>query len=301
MKIYDSTHVGFVQLHRPGRVSILITCVIVVAIIAMYFFAMYGILNTYIIPVVTALPFAVLFFDSFFRKRLLPRGTPRCELGSQLKKLTLRWLLKRSGRGVKGWNRVDLGLPRTIADSSLEEQLSKMIIPDGLVEPEQITTSKPGSLLGCIFGVGFSMFIIWAMILAVGMAFPAMFVYWIVIGVLLWNIARLILGLPSVHRSRKLPAFLRVIGRQRMLSRPFVVGPGWVKLGRHVWRADRDMFFIRRVGFRPASSEIDCMFAGPEKRRRMTFSGITDEDFQLLYGFWNVDEVRLEFVDSVLS
>ena len=301
MKIDDSTHVGFVQLHRPGRVSILITCVIVVAIIATYIFTMYGMLNTYIIPVIIALPFAVILFDSFFRKRLLPRGKPRCELGSQLKKLTLRWLLKRSGRGVKGWNRVDLGLPRTIADSSLEEQLSKMIIPDGLVEPEQITTSKPGSLLGCIFGVGFSMFFIWVMTLSVGRVFPAMFVFWIVIGVLLWNIARLILGLPSVHRSRKLPAFLRVIGRQRVLSRPIVAGPGWVKLGRHVWRADRDMFLIRRSGFRPASSEIDCMFAGPEKRRRMTFSGVTDEDFQLLYGFWNVDEVRLEFIDSDLS
>jgi len=112
---------------------------------------------------------------------------------------------------------------------------------------------------------------------------------------------RLILGLPVVHRSRKLPAFLRAIGRQRLLSRPIVAGPGWVKLGRTVWHADRDMFLIRRAGFRPASSEIDCMFAGPEKRRRMTFSGITDEDFQLLYGFWNVNEVRLEFVDSNIA
>jgi membrane protein implicated in regulation of membrane protease activity len=317
MKIYDSTHVRFVQLHRPGRVSILIACVIVVAIIATCIFTMYEmlntyiipVLNTYIIPVIIALPFAVILFDSFFRKRLLPRGKPRCELGSQLKKLTLRWLLKRSGRGVKGWNRVGLGLPRTIADSSLQEQLSKVTIPDGLVEPEQITTSKPGSLFGCIFGVGFSMFIIWVMTFSVGRVVmtlsvggvSAKFVFWIVIGVLLWNIARLILGLPSVHRSRKLPAFLRVIGRQRMLSRPIVAGPGWVKLGRHVWRADRDMFLIRRAGFRLASSEIDCMFAGPEKRRRMTFSGITDEDFQLLYGFWNVNEVRLEFVDSNIA
>ena len=86
-----------------------------------------------------------------------------------------------------------------------------------------------------------------------------------------------------------------------MLSKPIVAGPGWVKLGGRVWRADRDMLLIRRTGFRLATSEIDCMFAGPEKRRRMTFSGIFDEDFQLLFGAWNVDEVRLEFVDSVLS
>jgi hypothetical protein len=43
------------------------------------------------------------------------------------------------------------------------------------------------------------------------------------------------------------------------------------------------------------------MFAGPEKRRRMTFSGVSDDDFQLLFGAWNVDDVRMEFVDSELS
>ena len=76
-----------------------------------------------------------------------------------------------------------------------------------------------------------------------------------------------------------------------MLSRPIVVGPGWVKLGKTVWRGDRDMLFIRRTGFRLASSEIDCLLVGPECRRRMTFSGVGDEDFQLLYGAWNVEDV----------
>ena len=104
-----------------------------------------------------------------------------------------------------------------------------------------------------------------------------------------------------IHRSRKLPELLRRIGRRRMMSRAFVVGPGWVKFGSKVWRADRDMLLIRRVGYRLASSEIDCMFAGPESRRRLTFSGVGDEDFQLLFGAWNVDEIRLEFIDSDIS
>ena len=301
MKIDDSTHVGFVQLHRPGRLSVLIACIFCVTLVASYFLAAYQVLSLYFIPPIILMPFVIFIFDSFYRKRLLPSGKPTSKLASQVKKLTLRWLLKRSGRGVKGWNRVGLGLPRTIADSSLQEQLSTVVIPQGLVEPEQITTSKPSSLLGCIIGVTLSLFIILGIVLAAGTAMPSMGFFWIVVLVLLWNILQLILGLPAVHRSRKLPAVLRVIGRRSMLSRPIVAGPGWVKLGRHVWRADRDMFLIRRSGFRPASSEIDCMFAGPEKRRRMTFSGIFDEDFQLLFGAWNVDEVRLEFVDSVLS
>jgi membrane protein implicated in regulation of membrane protease activity len=175
------------------------------------------------------------------------------------------------------------------------------MIPDGLVEPEKIRISKPGSMLGCIFGVAFSLFAIWLMFLSVRMRFPAMYIFWIVILLMVLNILQLILGLPIVHRSRKLPAFLRSIGRRKMLSKPIVVGPGWVKLGNDVWRGDRDMLFIRRTGFRLASSEIDCLLTGPLSRRRMTFSGVGDEDFKLLYGFWNVDEVRVEFVDSELS
>jgi membrane protein implicated in regulation of membrane protease activity/flagellar biosynthesis protein FliQ len=301
MKMNAFNHVGFVKLHRPGRLSVVTACILCVTLVASYFLAAYQVLSLYFIPAIFLMPFVIFIFDSYYRKRLLPRGKPTSELASQVKKLKLRWLLKRNGRGVKGWNRVGLGLPRTLADSSLQEQLGTVVIPEGLVEPEQIATSKPGSLLGCIVGVALSSFIIWGMILAAGTLWSSKTIGWIVILVLLWNILQLILGLPAVHRSRKLPAFLRAIGRRRMLSRPIVAGPGWVKLGGRVWRADRDMLLIRRTGFRLATSEIDCMFAGPEKRRRMTFSGIADEDFQLLYGFWNVNDVRLEFIDSDLS
>jgi hypothetical protein len=124
---------------------------------------------------------------------------------------------------------------------------------------------------------------------------------WTIASFLLFNAIQLVLGLPMIHRSRKWPELLRRIGRRRMMSRAFVVGPGWVKFGSKVWRADRDMLLIRRVGYRLASSEIDCMFAGPESRRRLTFSGVGDEDFQLLFGSWNVDEIRLEFIDSEIS
>jgi len=295
-------NVQYIDLYRPGRLTIIIAFLLIAAIIASYFLAVYfDNVSGYFIVSLIILPFVLFIIDSIFRKRLLPIGLPKCETSRLLKELRLSWLLRISGSGIWEWNRRELGLPRTIADSSLEEQLSEVVIPAGLVEPEKIRTSKPGSLLGCVVGVACSLFVIWGMMLAAGTMFPAMFVFWIVVGLLLWNIMQLILGLPAVHRSRKLPAFLRGIGRKRLLSRPIVVGPGWVKLGKTVWRGDRDMFLIRRTGFRPASSEIDCMFAGPEKRRRMTFSGVWDEDFQLLFGAWNVDEVRLEFIDSELS
>lgn len=294
-------NVQFVDLYRPGRAAVIVAILLLLLIVTAFSLTMYGMLNVYIFPGIVVLPFVVLVLDSLFRKRLLPCGTSTSELASQLKKLKVHWILKRNGCGIRRWKREELQLPRTIADSSLAEELCKVTIPGGLVEPEQIGTSKPGSLLGCIFGVTISLFVIWGMFLSLRMRFSSMYIFWIVIVMMSGNILQLILGLPIVHRSRKLPAFLRTIGRRQLFRRPIIVGPGWVKLGKTVWLGDRDMLFIRRTGFRLASSEIDCLLVGPEKRRRMTFSGVGDEDFQLLFGFWNVDDVRSEFVDSELS
>ena len=293
----NADKIGYTKLYCPGRVAVIIAVLFFITSFCSYYFVMVGIMQIYFIVIFIILPFVVVTIDFFMRKRLLPRGKQKTELALSLKKLKLRWLLRKNGSGLRQWDRKKLDLPRTVADSSFKDKLSKVIIPDGLVEPEKITASRPGSLFGCILGTAIALLVIWGLITA---RIPSL-LKWSVIVLLCWNILRLILGLPSIHRSRKLPFFLRVIGRRRLLSIPIVVGPGWVKRGKNVWHANRDMLLIRRTGFRLASSEIDCMLAGPKRRSRLSFSGIGDEDFQLLFRFWNVDEVRLEFIDSELS
>ncbi len=293
----NTDKICYTKLYCPGRVAAIIAVLLFITIICSYYFVMTGIMQIYYIVILIILPFVVVIIDLFLRKRLLPRGKHQTELALSLKKLKLRWLLRKNGSGLRQWKRIKLGLPRTVADSSFKDNLSKAIIPDGLVEPEKITASRPGSLFGCILGTAIALLVIWGLI---SVRVPSL-LKWFVIAMLFWNIFRLILGLPSIHRSRKLPFFLRAIGRRRLLGVPIVVGPGWVKRGKNVWHANRDMLLIRRTGFRPASSEIDCMLAGPKRRSRLTFSGTGDEDFQLLFKFWNVDEVRLEFIDSELS
>lgn len=299
----STSNVGFVRLHRPGRLTIILAIVLFLVLIAFYVAGVqYGITTGWtIILTMVLLPFVILAFDQFSRRRLSLLGKLPEGFAAQLKELGPRWLMKQSGKGCKHWRRVELGLPRTIADCSLKNKLESITIPDGLVEPEQILTSKPGSMLGCIFGVAISLLLAIAMISATRFpVFPPIF-GWVIASIFLFNAIQVVLGLPMIHRSRKLPAFLRRIGRRRLISRAFVVGPGWVKFGSKVWRADRDMLLIRRVGYRLASSEIDCMFAGPESRRRLTFSGVGDEEFQILFGAWNVDDIRLEFIDSEIS
>ena len=299
----NNPNIGFVRLYRPGRLTIIFAITLLIAMVATYMVSVQNEVTTgwYIFAVLILSPFVIAVIDVLSRRWVLPLGSPRSDLASQLKKLKLKWVLRKSGRGCKRWNRNDLGLPRTIADCSLEKKLESVAIPQDLIEPERILTSKPGSMLGCLLGAPLCLLIAIGLMRVAWTSPGTFFFSWIIAALFLWNALRLVLGLPIVHRSRKLPEMLRRIGRGRILSRSFVVGPGWVKYGRKVWRADRDMLLIRRTGFRPASAEIDCLFAGPEARRRMTFSGVGDDDFHLLFGRWNVDDVRLEFIDSDLS
>ncbi len=295
------SNIQYLNLYRPGRLAIILAFIYLIAVIFYTFYAIFESFQFYVLILLLLSPVCIGIIDSVLRKRLLPFGTVSDERTQTLKKLKIRWLLRNGGGGVRNWRRNELELPRTIADQSLEKQLSAVTIPDGLIEPESIKTSKPGSLFGCIVGVSINLLVIWWMFSSVGFTFPSMAVFWIVFLVCVLNMLQLILGLPLVHRSRKLPPILREIGRRRVFSLPIVVGPGWVKMKNEIFRADRDLFLIRRTGFRPASSEIDCMLVGPISRRRLKFSGISDDDFQLLFGAWNVEDVRTEFIHSDLS
>ena len=290
-------NVQYTALYRPSRMTIVLVALFCIAIVYFYFLMMYQKTSMYFFFGLMFVPFVLGIVDTVLKKRLLPFGSLRDELAKRLKQLKTNWLIRESGRGIRNWQRIELGLPRTVADQSLKVKLSEIVIPDGLIEPERIRTSKPGSLFGCVIGVLFCGLLIWGVLLS---RIPSTYL-WLLVALLSWNIVQLILGLPSVHRSNKLPTLLRRIGRRRTLCLPIVVGPGWVKMRNTVFRADRDILLIRRTGFRMASSEINCMLAGPEARQRLTFSGVGDEDFQLLFGAWNVEDVRTEFIHSELS
>ena len=294
--------IGYVDLHRPGRWSkfsllfvVIFTSVLVVTIINIQkFFWLVGIF--FIFPII------ILLIDVRSKRKVL-KSKKLDELATQLQKLSLRWLYFKSGKGITPWQREELGIPQTIADSSMKEAIEEISIPQGLVEPELVRTSKPGTILGCIFGGLFALFFV-----AIGISLimnsrnPTMSISgWVVTLAMLWNLLRLILGLPILHRSRNMPPLLRAIGRGKVIGKSFVAGPGWVKFGKVVWRCDRDMLLIRRTGYRSASAEIECLLVGPEKRRGLKFSGLQDDDFKILFGAWHVDEVRFEFIDSELT
>ncbi|MBT4531291.1 MAG: hypothetical protein HOC27_08805, partial [Phycisphaerae bacterium] len=185
----NADKIGYTKLYCPGRVAVIIAVLFFITSFCSYYFVMVGIMQIYFIVIFIILPFVVVTIDLFMRKRLVPRGKPKTELALNLKKLKLRWLLRKNGSGLRQWDRKKLDLPRTVADSSFKEKLSKVIIPDGLVEPEKVTASRPGSLLGCILGTAIALLVIWGLI-STGVT---SLLKWSVIALLCWNILRLIL------------------------------------------------------------------------------------------------------------
>ena len=294
--------IGYVDLHRPGRWTkfsllfvVIFAFVLVVTIISIQIFS-------WLVGIFFIFPIIIILIDARSKKKVL-KSKKLNELATQLQKLSLRWLYFKSGKGITPWQREELGLPQTIADSSMKEAIEEISIPEGLVEPELVRTSKPGTILGCIFGGLFTLFFV-----AIGISLimdsrnPTMSIFgWVTTLAMLWNLLHLILGLPILHRSRNMPPLLRAIGRGKIIGKSFVAGPGWVKFGKNVWRCDRDMLLIRRTGYRSASAEVECLLVGPEKRRGLKFSGLQDDDFKILFGAWHVDDMRLEFIESELS
>ena len=61
------------------------------------------------------------------------------------------------------------------------------------------------------------------------------------------------------------------------------------------------MLLIRRVGWRSAKADISCLLVSAASRKKIRFSGVNDVDFRTLIEFWNVDDVRMEFVESEIS
>jgi len=301
--------IGFAALHRPGRGELLLVAALWIAVAIGLAVASenFGLLpDTWLGPMLLGLlllfPFALMVVMVWSAGRVLRRNA-KGDLAHGRRSLGIHWPVRRSGGGYRGWSRVELGLPRTIADSSLEDALADIPVPAGLIEPERVQWSRPGSILGCLFG-GFIG--LWFAAGAIGFAMRAnsatgRFVAWTLAGCFLCSILSGVLRLPFVHRSRRLPPFLRSIGRGIVLHRPVVIGPGWAKHGRRVWRSDSDLLLIRRRGYRLASAEIECLLVGVHGRRRLTFSGVADDDFRLLLQGWNVAEIRMELIESDLG
>lgn len=295
----SNENVGFVEFHRPGRL-ILIGAILVP--IAVLFFGLLREPQLMVVSLV-GVPFVLLLMDFVSKRKLLSQIQNGSVLHNKLGESNISWLYKDNGRGVKGFDRNGLGLPRTIGDSSLQKDLNEIEIPEGLTEPEQIRGAVPSnvftSIIGCIF---FSLLLFGMWRLARSTASPNMRIFaWGVMFIAVLCICLLIIGLPVFQKKKVLPDFFRYLGRGQILSKGFVVGPGWLKQGRVVWNANTDLLLIRRNGWRSATAEIVCLLVSDKKRKKIRFSGVNDQDFRTLFGFWNINEVRLEFVKSELS
>jgi hypothetical protein len=260
-------------------------------------FFLYGLIFIFVLILV------LYFLEGSSRRRLLPKVREETDNHKALRETGIRWLLRVSGRGVFLLDRAKVGLPRTIADQSMFDELRKIEVPKGLVEPETVRNSIPTSTIGSIFAVIASVFLLIMFVRITQSTAPSgtKTFAWIMIPVMSWFFLAGVLGVPVLQKSKVLPEFWRRIGRRQVFSRGYVAGPGWVKFGKIVWNANTDLLLIRRHSFRSSRAIIECMLVSRTHRRRITFSGLHDDDFLALFCNWNVSDVRLEFVNSELS
>jgi len=181
--------------------------------------------------------------------------------------------------------------------------LQEIEIPEGLTEPEQIRGSIPSNVITSIISSIVCLLIIYGMWRITKSTVPQnlKLFAWIVMLILGIKLCLNVLRLPTFQKHKVLPDFLRNLGRGQLLAKGYVVGPGWIKCGTTVWSAETDMLLIRRTGWRSASAEVVCLLVSKQARKKIRFSGVHDDDFRTLFGFWNIADVRMEFVDSDIS
>ena len=215
-------NVGFVEFHRPGRL-ILIGGILVP--VAVFFFAIAREPELLVLSLVGA-PFVLLLMDFVSKRKLLPTLQNGSALHQKLLESKISWLYKDNGRGVKGFDRTGLGLPRTIGDSSLQKDLNEIEIPEGLTEPEQIRGAIPSnvvtSIIGCIISL-LLLFGMWRLTRSTAPPNIRMFA-WGVMFIAVLCICLLIIGLPVFQKKKVLPDFFRNLGRGQILSKGFTRG-----------------------------------------------------------------------------
>jgi len=290
---------GFVEFHRPGRSTFVWVLLIPVGV---FVFAIIREPIMLILMLVGA-PFLMLLIDIISKRRLLSNIHRETSIHTALKDSGIKWLYNAKGTGIPSLDRETLNLPRTVADNSLFDLLQEIEIPEGLTEPEQIRGSIPSNVITSIISSIVCLLIIYGMWRITKSTVPQnlKLFAWIVMLILGIKLCLNVLRLPTFQKHKVLPDFLRNLGRGQLLAKGYVVGPGWIKCGTTVWSAETDMLLIRRTGWRSASAEVVCLLVSKKARKKIRFSGVHDDDFRTLFGFWNIADVRMEFVDSDIS
>ena len=289
----------FVVFHRPGRIIFIFT---VLTPIVLFIAAVTGEQQVLLLTLIGA-PLCIYICSILSKRQLLPIKSSVNSNYKKLKTTGISWIYRVKGSGIKGFDRNNYGLSRTVADQSLFLPLQNIQVPDGLVEPEKIYGSNPSNAFGTVIGCIICVLSIIGCFRLMQSAVPSNIktISWFAIGVLALAFCILFFSFPVFQKNKTIPDFLRLLGRGQLFKKSFIAGPGWVKYGKILWQGNTDILLIRRAAFRSSRAEIECLLVSKFARQRIRFSGVDDVDFQTLLGFWNVDEVRLEFVDSNIA
>ena len=190
---------------------------------------------------------------------------------------------------------------RVVADGVLARWTQVQEVPQGLLEPMPLQAARPISGLRTTVNLA-------VLFLAFLLLIPSVFVllsrgmqpgFGLVVaislvGLFLIALVKTIIQLPSLQRQLVDVPILGGWARGGWRQLGAVAGPGWVRVGKHVWQAERDILLIRRRGRDSPSTSLEVMLAGEPGTLRFVVAGCDDPMLGRLWSAWLSPEVRPE-------
>ena len=118
---------------------------------------------------------------------------------------------------------------------------------------------------------------------------------------LVWMFGAAMASHPTCQRGLASVPMLGRISRGEFGRKRCLVGPGWVRRGRQVWKVGEDLMIVRRRARVRECDVLEVMMAGRAGRRRWTVAGTSDPMLHRLWECWMHPDPRPEFASSDLS
>ena len=190
---------------------------------------------------------------------------------------------------------------RAVVDGVLGLWIQMQEVPQGLLEPMPIQAARPNSGLRTTGNLA-------VLFLALLLLIPSLFmllsrgmqpgfgpvVAISLVGLFLIALVKTIIQLPSLQRQLVDVPILGGWARGGLRPLGAVAGPGWVRVGKHVWQAERDILLIRRRGRHSPNTSLEVMLTGDPGTLRFVVAGCDDPMLGRLWSAWLSPEVRPE-------
>ena len=194
---------------------------------------------------------------------------------------------------------------RCVIDAELARWAAEMRLPQGLIEPREFIPGRAQGSIRTVFRCLLAAPVVLLVVAIITATMWGNFGPWIALPtaavLLVWMFGAAMASHPTCQRGLASVPMLGRISRGEFGRKRCLVGPGWVRRGRQVWKVGEDLMIVRRRARVRECDVLEVMMAGRAGRRRWTVAGTSDPMLHRLWECWMHPDPRPEFASSDLS